>query len=164
MSFYQRIVLSACAELAAITAQAMLHRLHAPKKLWIREWLAKKNKGVSKNLLPELKKGDPNGFKKFSRMSPQTFDILLSKIGPGIRKETTNMREPISPITKLEIVLHYLATGEDFGSSEFNFRVSDSCISSFLPEVLKEIIHKLEPDYLKVNSELKNNNSTFRLI
>lgn len=150
MDSIYNIVRASCLELAELVAQNLRDELQKPKKKWCRNWISKKEDGISQNLVPKLKKDDPKGFKKFLRMSPRTFCEVLLTVKAGISKHDTNMREAIPASTKLEIVLHYLATGSTFSSTEYYFRVSNSCISSFLPEVLQEICDKLGPEYLKV--------------
>ena len=45
-------------------------------------------------------------------MSPENFEMLLSWIGPKIKKVTTKMREPIRVDQRFCIVLKYLVTGD----------------------------------------------------
>ena len=44
-------------------------------------------------------------------MSPDTFEHLLSLVGPLITKKPTNMRARISAEERLTLTLHYLAYG-----------------------------------------------------
>ena len=48
-------------------------------------------------------------FIKYFRMAPSRFDHLLSLIGPGLSRQNTPMRSPVSPG---EVTLRYLATGD----------------------------------------------------
>jgi hypothetical protein len=72
------------------------------KRLWARKWLQRRNegKGVSNMVFKELRVEDPASFKNFSRMSAKTFDILLQKIEPFIKREDTILRESISSRTR----------------------------------------------------------------
>nr|CAH7740927.1 unnamed protein product [Callosobruchus chinensis] len=54
-------------------------------------------------------------------------------------KQDTIMRMAIPVTTKLEITLRYLATGDSFKSLEYLFRVPETTISKFLPQVLTAI-------------------------
>ncbi|KAJ8928517.1 hypothetical protein NQ314_018933 [Rhamnusium bicolor] len=60
-------------------------------------------------------------------------------------------RETISTTDKLIITLRYLATGESFRSLIFNYRVSESTISLFVPVVCEAIYEELKEEYLKVS-------------
>ena len=56
-----------------------------------------------------------------------------------IRKQDTKMRMVIPTVTKLEITLRYIATGDSLKSLEYLFRVPECTISLFVPEVLTAI-------------------------
>lgn len=62
-----------------------------------------------------------------------------------LKKEDTAMRMAIPVAIKLEVTLRYLATGDSFKSLEYLFRVPESTISMFLPEVLSAISRVLQP-------------------
>lgn len=91
-------------------------------------------------------------FKNFTRMSRYDFEVLLNKVRPILTKQTTNMREPISVSTKLAITLRFLASGDSYRSLMYQFRVSDSCISLFIPKVCQAITEVLR-EYIKVSSK-----------
>lgn len=55
----------------------------------------RKSQGFYKNLIDEMRLHDPYMFYNFTRMSPASFDKLLSLVGPHIQKKS--LREPISP-------------------------------------------------------------------
>ncbi|XP_028147820.1 uncharacterized protein LOC114341224 [Diabrotica virgifera virgifera] len=74
---------------------------------------------------------------------------LLHLVTPDIEKQTTNMRESISAKHRLIITLRFLATGNSYRSLMYEFRVSKSTISKFVPEVCA-LIYKRLKDYLKV--------------
>lgn len=61
------------------------------------------------------------------------------------------MRECIPAKDKLIITLRYLATGESFTSLQYNYRVSLTAISNFIPIVCIAIFEELKADYLKVS-------------
>lgn len=143
---------AACLELCSMVTENIRDEItsESEKKQWVIGWMSKKSSGLSQNLIPELRTEDPKGFKKLLRMSPESFDEILEAVGPGITKQDTVMRAAIPASTKLEMVLRYLALGTPISQLEFDFRVSKSSMSTFLPEVLQEIIDKLGPEYLKV--------------
>ncbi|XP_068907626.1 putative nuclease HARBI1 [Tenebrio molitor] len=121
------------------------------KRLWARKWLQRRNegKGVSNMVFKELRVEDPASFKNFSRMSAKTFDILLQKIEPFIKREDTIFRESISSRTRLLVTLRYLATGESFQSLSYYFRISVPSLSLLIPETTEAIYNTLKKEYLK---------------
>ena len=79
-----------------------------------------------------------------------SFQELLEKVRPCIQKKTTNMRKPISAEEKLALTLRLIATGENFSSLSFLFRIHDSTISAFVPIVCWYIYQVLKEEYCKV--------------
>lgn len=69
---------------------------------------------------------------------------------PFITKQTTKLRQPISPTERLAVTLRYLATGESFRSLQYVFRIPHNTISGIIPEVCDAIYTVLQPKYLKV--------------
>lgn len=83
------------------------------RKIWVREWIAKRNEqGAYNQLMLELRKGDPEYYKNFLRMSAADFEYLLELISPRIKKQDTRMRKAITPGERLAVTLRYLATGK----------------------------------------------------
>ena len=62
-------------------------------------------------LVADLRAEDAATFKNFVRMSAESFDWLLEKVSPKIKKKDTNMRQAISAEKRLYITLRFLATG-----------------------------------------------------
>ncbi|XP_050510944.1 uncharacterized protein LOC126887446 [Diabrotica virgifera virgifera] len=120
-----------------------------PRKYWVKPWL---NAELGNLRLPQefLDARDLQSFKNFLRMNEYTFLKLLEKINPRIQKKDTNFRQCIPSRTKLIITLRYLSTGETFRSLMYNYRVSESAISEFIPIVCRAIYDELKRDYLKV--------------
>ncbi|KAJ8982008.1 hypothetical protein NQ317_004095, partial [Molorchus minor] len=113
------------------------------KRLWVRPYLARRQV-LSSTLWNDLCLDDFL-FQNFTRMSRSDFELLVNKLGPIIIKETTNMRDPIPVTTKLAITLKFLATGDSYRSLMYQFRVSNSCISKFIPTVCRaigEVLHE----------------------
>jgi hypothetical protein len=50
---------------------------------------------------------------RYLSMSPERYEHLLSLVGPFIKKQSTRMREAISPSERLTVRLRYLASGDD---------------------------------------------------
>lgn len=90
------------------------------------------------------------GYRNILRLNTTQFDELFQMIDGFLKKEDTRMRKAIPVHTKLEIALRYLATGDSFKSLEYLFRVPESTISKFLPEVLSAISHVLQ-EFIKVS-------------
>uniref|UniRef100_T1GME9 Uncharacterized protein n=1 Tax=Megaselia scalaris TaxID=36166 RepID=T1GME9_MEGSC len=127
----KRVVLNCCKDLAVLLKEEEeANKINRAPKLWCREWMQHKEKGHSEKILKELRSEDPKGFTKLLRISPDCFDFILKEIGPCIQKADTNMREALPAKTKLEITLHYLATGEDLTQMEYDFRHSCTWILS----------------------------------
>lgn len=71
-------------------------RRFRPKRFGVHPiFLLRKKLGFYDNLLKEARLSDPHIFYNFTRMSPSSFDKLLSLVGPSLQKHS--MREPISP-------------------------------------------------------------------
>lgn len=120
------------------------------KRIWVRNWIARRNlHGGSALLLKELYFEDPAEYRSCLRISPESFEILLSLVGPEIQKKDTFMRDSIPPRIKLELTLSYLATGNSYRSQQHFFRISKSAISRLIPEVCDAIYNKLG-EYIKV--------------
>ncbi len=90
-------------------------------------------------------------FFKYFRISPTTYEKLLSYIGADLQKVTTKMREPVSPDERLIITLRYLTTGDAQTTIGANYRMSPTTVGRMINETCKSIWNRLsEQDYLKV--------------
>ena len=96
--------------------------------------------GMYNHLVRELKEEDVAAFRNFLRVQPELFDELVRRVSDRIAKKETNYRKPIEPACKLAITLRFLATGESYTSLQYGFRVGQSTISKFIPEVCEAII------------------------
>ena len=52
-------------------------------------------------------------------MSPESFDYLLSILGPTIEKKTTHLRETLPPAEGLAMILRFLATDDSQASMSY---------------------------------------------
>lgn len=77
-------------------------------------------------------------------MSYADFQLLLDKISPVITKKDTRMRKAIPPAARLAITLRFLATGDNYKSLHFLFKVSSQIISVIIPEVCEALIEALK--------------------
>ena len=89
--------------------------------------------GQYDTLMRELMREAHGDFKRFLRMSPEMFLELVQRISPRITKK--GPRRPLEPGIQLAITLRFLATGCGFKALEFDFRVGQSTITLFVPEV-----------------------------
>ena len=115
------------------------------RSVWVRDWLQEdRRRGLGHYYkLLDMEAEDDRLFRNYTRIQPQFFMEVLEAIEPVITKQDTNMRSAIEPGLKLAVTLRYLATGDSFISLSYNFVVSDSTISRFLPQVMSAIIQAL---------------------
>uniref|UniRef100_A0A914V4L2 DDE Tnp4 domain-containing protein n=1 Tax=Plectus sambesii TaxID=2011161 RepID=A0A914V4L2_9BILA len=92
----------------------------------------------------------PDKFYEYFRMSPASFDLLLSKLSPQLRK--TSMRPAISTEERLVVTLRYLATGQSFRALGFSFRIAYSTISLIVRECCEAIWTVLKDEYMRCPS------------
>ncbi|XP_047538975.1 uncharacterized protein LOC125072396 [Vanessa atalanta] len=94
--------------------------------------------------LHELVAEPSNEFKKFTRMSSVDFEYLLNKVSTQIPKQNTQLRESIPARTRLAVTLRYLATGDDYQSLHFLFKISPQVISQIITEVCQALNEALK--------------------
>jgi len=82
------------------------------RKTWQREWLAKRRQyGAYHGLVQEMRYSDPSAYRNFLRMDDDSFNDLVQRIAPTIRREDTVLRKAIPAEERLSLTLRYLATG-----------------------------------------------------
>lgn len=99
--------------------------------------------------ITELLSESSGEFENFVRMSFFDFEYILNKIAPVIAKQDTKIRHAIPPKVRLAITLRFLATGDNYKSLHFLFKVSSQVISRIIPEVCAAINEELK-DEVKV--------------
>lgn len=141
----------AAASCALLIGAVLLLKKRRTRKWWIKPWLNRKRgqRGNIELTNEFIEGGDLKSYQNFLRMDEGTFNKLLEKIRPSITKHSI-YRECISAKDKLIITLRYLATGESYRSLMYSFRISESAISLFIPEVCKAIYKELKDEYLHV--------------
>ena len=82
-------------------------------------------------------------------MPPDLYYEILGRIDHRIRKQDTRFRHALEPGLKLAVVLRHLATGMDYPSLQFDFRISRHSISQFLQDVCQAIIDEFAPEVIK---------------
>ena len=83
------------------------------------------------------------------RMSPESFDFLLSKVSPLINKQTTRLRQPISTAERLSLTIRYLASGDSQQSMSFSYRMGKATVSNIIQETCQAIWDALNEEYLR---------------
>lgn len=132
-----------------------------PRKMrsaWVKEWVQKRSSdGFCVKLLRELQEEEPLLYNNFIRVTHEQFDYLLMLVKPLIEKQNTTMRESIAAADRLLLTLRYLATGDNFNSMQFLFRIPQCTISKIIPEALDAIYEVLKKEYLKVGVSMQHN-------
>ena len=75
--------------------------------------------------------------------------MLVERTKEKLTKQTTKFRKPISLEEKIAITLRFLATGESYSSLMYQFRISCSTISIFVPEVCEVIYQEFADEFMK---------------
>ena len=83
---------------------------------------------------------------RFTRISPERFDHLLSLVEEKIKRKT-HIREPTSPAERLAITLRYLASGDRQQSIAFLFKIGHSTANKMVNEVCDALWDALQ-DYI----------------
>ena len=92
-------------------------------------------------------------------MSPESFDYLLSKVGPLINKQATRFRQPIPAAERLALTIRYLASGDSQQSMSFSYRIGKATVSNIIQETCQAIWDALNEEYLRAptsSDEWKN--------
>ncbi|XP_064097017.1 putative nuclease HARBI1 [Macrobrachium nipponense] len=99
------------------------------------------------HLLQELNKEDRKGHKNFLRIYPALFEEMVERLTPILKKDT-KIRLAQEVGLKLVVNLRHLASGNDYSSLQYSFRVSKSSISRFIPLVCQAIIDTYKPEVM----------------
>ena len=121
------------------------------RNVWVKPWCKRRQSlGVYETLLAELQLEDECNYKNYLRMTSENFEKIFQLIKVYIRKENTKMRGPIPPRLKLAATIRFLSTGESYKSLSFQFRIHNSTLSLFVPEVCQAIFSRQKEKYMKV--------------
>ena len=150
-------------DLAIVVAVALAteHRPRKKRSKWSKKWFLQRPKFGHTKLLRELRHNEPQDFQNFLRMDVGSYNELLQMVDPLIRKETTNMREPISPTERLSLTLRYLATGNTFEDMKFITAIAPQTIGRIVIETCEAIISCLN-EYLQVRCSSSSSSSSFQ--
>ena len=121
------------------------------RKYWVRKNYAERQaKGEYHLVVQDLKLHDQNYLFRCFRMSPGNFEMLLSWIGPKIKKVTTKMREPISVGQRLCVTLRYLVTGDTHVTAAASYRMSPTTVGRIVKETCAVIWNVLcDKEYVR---------------
>lgn len=131
-------------------------RQRRPPKWWTSPWANPYQRvqyGNWDNLMVKLRADDPEEFFKYLRMTPALFDELLNRLTPRIERQDTRFRKAIQPGLKLAVTLRHLATGDEYPSLAYEFRLSRKTIAKFVPEVCHAIHQELVDDVMLLPSD-----------
>ncbi len=126
-------------------------RRRRPRSSWHKSWLSQEQRlqhGMYFQLMRELERNDIPGFVRFIRFEPEMFREIEHRLYRVLLKEDTNMRAAITPAERIAVTLRYLATGENFRSLAFGFRIAHNTISGIIPEVCDAIISEFGPEVM----------------
>nr|XP_047141117.1 uncharacterized protein LOC124816125 [Hydra vulgaris] len=125
------------------------------KRFWVRKiYTERLQKGEFHLLVQDLRLHDQEYFFKYFRMSPTTYEELLSFVAPIIVKQRTTMRDPMSPSERLAVTLRFLVTGDAQCTIAASYRISASTINRIISETCAAIWTSLkERNFLHVPSE-----------
>ncbi len=104
-------------------------------------------------MLNDLKSQPSGRFENFCRMTAVDFESFLSRIGPLIAKQDTNMRKCVPVQERVAIALRFFATGDTYASLSYLFKVSKQTISRCVDDVCQAIMQELK-DEVKVRTIL----------
>ena len=88
-------------------------------------------------------------------MSATTFDLLLRKVDPVLRRcrrYTSTIRAEISTAERLAVTIRYLATGNSQASLSFSYRMSRSTVCTIVRETCSAIWDALRSEYVNAPS------------
>jgi hypothetical protein len=118
--------------------------------VWVRPWLERRVQlGQYTRLMEELRVEDVRSFRNFLRMDDAMFQELLDRVTPRITKVDTFCRKALDPGLKLAITLRYLASGDNYHSLMYAFRVPHNTISLMIAEVCEAIIAELADEVIE---------------
>ncbi|CAD7082659.1 unnamed protein product [Hermetia illucens] len=119
------------------------------RKVWSKSWYLNRPELSHSNLLKELEISAPSDFKNFLRMDSETYNELLRKVSPFIKKQDTIMCDAISPNERLSATLRFLASGQTFEDLKFLTAISPQSLGVLIMETCSAIIKVLKP-YIKL--------------
>ena len=109
------------------------------KRFWVRKiFQDRQEKGEFHTLVQEMKLFDHEYFFRCFRMTPATYERLLSFTAPFLLRSSLR-REAISPSERLAVTLRYLVTGSSQIHIATSFRISPTSMGRIIAETCKVI-------------------------
>lgn len=120
------------------------------KRMWVREWLLERPRmGQFHILMDQLLISDEYEFANHTRLTPDLFFWMLSRIRHRIEKQETFWRKPLSPEYRFAMVLRYYATGMSFRAISQEWVCASNTVCNVVHQVSQAIIDELSEEYLK---------------
>ncbi|XP_049304029.1 putative nuclease HARBI1 [Bactrocera dorsalis] len=123
------------------------------RSVWSKQWFLKRDKLGQQKILKELEFSAESDFKNYVRMSKETFDELLAKVAPLIKKNYTIMRKAIPVHHRLALTLRFLASGNSFEDLKFLTAIAPQTIGGIVFETCEAIIEVLKTNIALPSSE-----------
>lgn len=124
--------------------------VRSPRTVWVKEWVKKrKEKQPLMSLFRDLQVEAKEEFRSFIRVDYETFQELVRRVGPRIKKKDTNWREAISPTERLLLTLQYLTEGGPYRTKKFLRLTPHNTISGIIKETCEAIYDEYQDEYLR---------------
>lgn len=134
----------------AVALLVLRRRRRRERRFWVRPWILRRQLfGQYETLMAELELESHGDFRGFMRMEPGMFHELLTRLTPRLTKVDTNFRKALEPGLKLAITLRFLASGANYRSLAFAFRVPHNTIGTFVGDVCEAIIAELSHEVVR---------------
>lgn len=98
---------------------------------------------------------DEDKFFGYFRMNKESFLILLEKVNPLIKKQSTRFQTPISPMERLAVFLRFMATGDSFKTISYSYRQGHATIARIVSETSRAIVKTLIDEVMSKPTEEK---------
>ncbi|XP_049429633.1 uncharacterized protein LOC125887123 [Epinephelus fuscoguttatus] len=123
--------------LSSITAILSLITATTNRHVWVL------NRSPGQTFWSSAESFDDEEWKAQFRVSRDTFDYLLERIGPAIKRRRTNYRVPIEPRRRLAITLWWFARSGEYRSIASMFGVGIATVCVIVRQVISAILDRL---------------------
>ena len=120
------------------------------RKHWVRPYLRRRQQlGHYHALMRELAGENPDLYANFMRIDEELFDEIVEKVRPYLQRKTV-VRAPLEVGLRVAITLRFLATGDNYHSLGYAFRVAHNTISKLVPETCRAIVRSYGEEVVKL--------------
>ncbi|CAH2009731.1 unnamed protein product [Acanthoscelides obtectus] len=126
------------------------------KRVWVKEWLQKREQFTHLRLLKCIQSCEPLDVINYLRMDYDAFQELLMLVKPLIEKKNTLFREAVSVEERLLATLRFLATGRSYKDLKFSCIISPQLLGRIIPETCRAIYNCLRKKYLFFHQKKRN--------